>query len=76
VAARATDARDDPAQRVEVADSLSLAFLALLERLSPEQRAVFLLHDVFDYGYDEIAGIVRKSQRAVRQRGGARASPR
>jgi RNA polymerase sigma-70 factor (ECF subfamily) len=58
---------DDPAQRAEVADSLSLAFLALLERLSPEQRAVFLLRDVFDYGYDEIAGIVGKSEPAVRQ---------
>src|SRR4051812_18809031 len=58
---------DDPAQRAEVADSLSLAFLVLLERLSPEQRAVFLLRDVFDYGYDEIAGIVGKSEPAVRQ---------
>jgi len=45
-----TDPGDDPAERAELADSLSLAFLVLLERLSPEQRAVFLLRDVFDYG--------------------------
>ncbi len=62
-----TDGRDDPAQQVEMADSLSLAMLVLLESLSPEQRAVLLLRDVFDYGYDEIAGIVGKSEANVRQ---------
>ena len=62
-----TDSRDDPARRAEMADSLSLALLTLLERLSPEQRAVLLLHDVFDYGYPEIAGIVEKSEGNVRQ---------
>ena len=41
-------ADDDPARKVEMADSLSLAFLVLLESLSPEQRAAFLLHEVFD----------------------------
>ena len=46
-----TDGHDDPAQHAEMADSLSLAMLVLLESLSPEQRAVLLLHDVFDYGY-------------------------
>jgi RNA polymerase sigma factor (sigma-70 family) len=51
-----TDGRDDPARHAEPADSLSLAMLVLLESLSPEQRAVLLLHDVFDYGYPEIAG--------------------
>jgi RNA polymerase sigma-70 factor (ECF subfamily) len=50
-----------------MADSLSLAFLVLLESLSPEQRAVLLLRDVFDYGYDEIARIVDKSEDNVRQ---------
>ena len=40
----------DPAQRAEMLDSLSFAFLAVLERLSPEQRAVLLLRDVFGYG--------------------------
>jgi RNA polymerase sigma factor (sigma-70 family) len=62
-----TDGDDDPAQQAEMADSLSFALLAVLERLSPEQRAVLLLHDVFDYGYPEIAGIVGKSEDNVRQ---------
>jgi RNA polymerase sigma-70 factor (TIGR02957 family) len=62
-----TDGHDDPARHAETADSLSLAMLVLLESLSPEQRAVLLLHDVFDYGHAEIAGIVGKSEEAVRQ---------
>jgi RNA polymerase sigma-70 factor (TIGR02957 family) len=62
-----TDSRDDPAWHAEQADSLSLAMLVLLETLSPEQRAVLLLRDVFDYGYAEIAAIVGKSQDNVRQ---------
>lgn len=62
-----TDAADDPARHAEMADSLSLAFLVLLESLSPEQRAVLLLRDVFDYGYDEIAAIVGKSEDNTRQ---------
>jgi RNA polymerase sigma-70 factor (TIGR02957 family) len=62
-----TDGRDDPARHAETGDSLSLAMLVLLESLSPEQRAVLLLHDVFDYGYREIAAIVGKSEDNVRQ---------
>ncbi|MGH2893235.1 MAG: RNA polymerase sigma-70 factor [Solirubrobacteraceae bacterium] len=62
-----TEGDDDPAQHAETADSLSLAMLVLLESLSPEQRAVLLLHDVFDYAYPEIAAIVGKSQDSVRQ---------
>src|SRR5205085_5662996 len=62
-----TDGTDDPARQAEMADSLSLAMLVLLESLSPEQRAVLLLRDVFDYGYDEIARIVGKSEVNVRQ---------
>jgi RNA polymerase sigma-70 factor (TIGR02957 family) len=62
-----TGGRDDPAQQAEMADSLSLAMLVLLESLSPEQRAVLLLRDVFDYPYPEIAAIVRKSEAGVRQ---------
>jgi len=62
-----TDSHDDPAQHAEMADSLSLAMLVLLERLSPEQRAVLLLHDVFDYRYPEIAAIIGKSYGNVRQ---------
>jgi RNA polymerase sigma-70 factor, ECF subfamily len=57
----------DPADLAEQADSLSMAFLLLLERLSPVERAVFLLHDVFSYGYDEIARIVGKSEDNCRQ---------
>ncbi|MEA2146699.1 MAG: hypothetical protein QOG59_2286 [Solirubrobacteraceae bacterium] len=62
-----TDGHDDPAQQAEMADSLSLTMLVLLQSLSPEQRAVLLLHDVFDYGFAEIAAIVGKSDAAVRQ---------
>ena len=58
---------DDPAGHAETADSLSLAMLVLLESLSPEQRAVLLLHDVFGYGYGEITDIVGKSEDNVRQ---------
>jgi len=62
-----TDGHDDPARHAETADSLSLAMLVLLESLSPEQRAVLLLHDVFGYGYPEIAAIVGKREGNVRQ---------
>lgn len=62
-----TDGLDDPARHAETADSLSLAVLMLLESLSPEQRAVLLLHDVFDYRYPEIAAILGKSEDNVRQ---------
>jgi RNA polymerase sigma-70 factor (ECF subfamily) len=58
---------DDPARHAEIADSLSVAFLVVLESLSPEQRAAFLLHDVFDYPYDQIAEIVGKSEANARQ---------
>jgi RNA polymerase sigma factor (sigma-70 family) len=62
-----TDGHDDPARHAETADSLSLAMLVLLESLSPEERAVLLLHDVFAYGYPEIAAIVGKREDNVRQ---------
>ena len=61
------DATADPAEIAERDESLSMAFLLLLERLSPVERAVFLLHDVFGYGYDEIADIVGKSEANCRQ---------
>jgi RNA polymerase sigma factor (sigma-70 family) len=57
----------DPASHAEMADSLSLAFLVLLESLSPEQRAAFLLREVFDYPYDQIAAIVATSEQNARQ---------
>jgi RNA polymerase sigma-70 factor (ECF subfamily) len=62
-----SDPSADPEQQAEMADSLSLAFLVLLETLSPEQRAALLLHDVFGYGYDEVARIVGKSEDNARQ---------
>jgi len=62
-----TDDKDDPARHAEMADSLSLAFLVLLESLSPEQRAVLLLRDVFDYPFSEVAQIIGKSEAASRQ---------
>ena len=62
-----TDPSADPARHAEMSDSLSLAFLVMLETLSPEQRAAFLLHDVFGYGYDEVADIVGKSEANARQ---------
>jgi len=51
----------------ELVSDLSLAFLVLLERLSPEERAAFLLREVFDTGYDEIAKVLDKSEPACRQ---------
>ena len=58
---------DDPARHAETADTLSLAFLHLLERLSPVERAVFLLREVFEQPYDEIAAVVGKSPENCRQ---------
>jgi RNA polymerase sigma-70 factor (ECF subfamily) len=62
-----TDVEPDVAQHAEVADSLSLAFLVLLESLSPVERAVFLLRDVFDYPYAEIAKVIGKTEDNCRQ---------
>ena len=58
---------DDPLARAERAESLSMAFLLVLERLSPVERAAFLLHDVFGYGHDEIAAIVETTPANARQ---------
>lgn len=58
---------DEAARHAETADSLSLAFLHLLEKLSPVERAVFLLREVFDYPYEDVAGIVGKSPENCRQ---------
>ncbi len=57
----------DAAAHAETADSLSTAFLVLLESLTPVERAVFLLREVFEYGYDEIARIVERSEENCRQ---------
>src|SRR3989441_2638547 len=57
----------DVAEDVELADSVSMAVLLVMETLTPAERAVFVLHDVFDFGYDEIAESVGKTPAAVRQ---------
>jgi RNA polymerase sigma-70 factor, ECF subfamily len=62
-----TDTAEDAAQHAETADSVSMAFLVLLESLSPVERAVFLLREVFGYGYDEIAEVVGKTEDNCRQ---------
>jgi len=61
------DPLHDPAQRHALADEVSVAFLALLEQLSPDERAAFLLKDVFDYDYPEIAPLLDHSQANCRQ---------
>src|SRR6266567_1068049 len=62
-----TDPATDANVQAETADSLSMAFLVLLESLSPVERAVFLLREVFDYRYEEIAAVVGKSEENCRQ---------
>ena len=56
-----------PEARAVEADTISLAFLVLLERLTPAERAVFLLREVFEYEYDEIAQILERSEAACRK---------
>jgi RNA polymerase sigma-70 factor (ECF subfamily) len=56
-----------PERQVELASDLSLALLMVLERLSPEERAAFLMHDTFDCGYPEISRVLGKSEAACRQ---------
>ena len=56
-----------PESKAELASDLSIAFLNLLERLGPEERAAFVLHDVFECDYDDIAEVLNKSEAACRQ---------
>ncbi|CAN3983303.1 RNA polymerase sigma-70 factor [Kitasatospora purpeofusca] len=62
-----TDPYEDPARAAELADSVSMAALLLLERLSPLERAVFVLREVFGFGFDEVAESVGRSEAACRQ---------
>jgi RNA polymerase sigma-70 factor (ECF subfamily) len=62
-----TDPYEDPARSAELADSVSMAALLLLERLSPPERAVFVLRDVFAYDFAEVAAAVGRSEAACRQ---------
>ena len=57
----------DPSEDAELAESVSLALLVVLETLSPAERAAFLMHDVFGYGYEEVAATLERSQAAARQ---------
>jgi RNA polymerase sigma-70 factor (ECF subfamily) len=57
----------DGARYVEESDTLSMSFLLVMERLTPVERAVFLLHDVFDFGYSEVAEVVGKTEANCRQ---------
>ncbi|QKW22622.1 RNA polymerase sigma-70 factor [Kitasatospora sp. NA04385] len=61
------DPYQDPARATELADSLSMAALLLLERLSPLERSVFVLREVFAFGFDEVAAAVGRSEAACRQ---------
>ncbi|MEU1737359.1 sigma factor-like helix-turn-helix DNA-binding protein [Streptosporangium sp. NPDC020145] len=61
------DPYHDPERSAELADSLSMAALVLLERLSPLERAVFVLREVFDFGFSEVASAVGRSEAACRQ---------
>jgi RNA polymerase sigma-70 factor (ECF subfamily) len=62
-----TNRSADPELHAELSDSLSMAFLVLLERLTPPERAVLLLRDVFGYGFDEVAELIGKTEAACRQ---------
>ncbi|MGH2753998.1 MAG: RNA polymerase sigma-70 factor, partial [Actinomycetota bacterium] len=62
-----TDPYEDPERSAELADSVSMAALVLLERLTPPERAVFVLREVFGFGYPEIASAVGRSEAACRQ---------
>src|SRR5919204_2793578 len=60
-------AEDDPVQEAELADSVGLALLVVLETLSPAERLAFVLHDMFGVSFEEIAPIVDRSPEAARQ---------
>ena len=62
-----TDPYEDPERAAELADSVSMAALLLLERLSPLERAVFVLREVFGFGFPEVAAAVGRSEAACRQ---------
>jgi RNA polymerase sigma-70 factor (ECF subfamily) len=63
----AADTEPTPEDRLALADDVSMALLHVLERLAPEERAAFLLHDAFDYDYGELAALLGKSEAACRQ---------
>jgi RNA polymerase sigma-70 factor, ECF subfamily len=62
-----TETEPDVAERAEALETLSMAFVVVIERLTPVERAVFLLHDVFGFGFDEVSQIVDKTTENCRQ---------
>ena len=62
-----SDESEDPADRVTLDESVSIAMLVVLESLSPAERSAFLLHDVFGYSFEEVGAIVGRSPAATRQ---------
>lgn len=67
IVSAALETEPTPEERLSLADDISMALLHLLERLAPEERAAFLLHDAFDYDYGELAALLGKSEAACRQ---------
>lgn len=67
IVAATYESEPTPEDRLSLADDISMALLHVLERLSPEERAAFLLHDAFDYDYGELAALLGKSEAACRQ---------
>ncbi|MFZ5892558.1 MAG: sigma-70 family RNA polymerase sigma factor [Myxococcota bacterium] len=61
------DLEDVGIAKVEALDRISMAFIVLLQRLTPAERAVLLLHEIFDFEHEEIAGLLQKSDQACRQ---------
>src|SRR5262245_22044915 len=62
-----TDGRPEPEESAALAESLTLAFMVLLDTLSPEERAVFVLREVLEYSYAEIAAVLKESEANCRQ---------
>ena len=67
---------EDPAERVTLDESVSMALLVILERLSAAERTAFLLHDVFGLTFDDVAGVVGRSPAATSRRGDPASRPR
>jgi RNA polymerase sigma factor (sigma-70 family) len=67
ISGRSGGAAADPADRVTLDESINMAFLVVLESMTPAERVAFILHDVFRYPFDEVAGIVGRTSAACRQ---------
>ena len=67
ISGRPASATADPADRVTLDESVSMAFLVVLEALTPAERVAFILHDVFGYSFADVAGIVGRTPAACRQ---------